>query len=345
MIKDKKDGSIKKYVICIIVMVIIIIGLLFVIIKSKKENVVANNDFIYLSDNYQNDTTDNYVIKSYEEYKSKFNNDVLTEEDFKNNNYVIITLQDDTCSSGNVTPTSYTIKNNKINVVAKYEASCGVCSPRNLYYLLKVDKSIIDVKIDIDYVAINTVHCDPDIAYKPIMYVYPEEEMNLKIKLVNDNLITHSYPKYKGEWNVSVNPNGNIYDYKTNRNYYALYWEGSNHNVYVHEDGFVIKGEDTYKFLEEKLEILGLNEKEINEFIIYWLPKMENNKYNYIRFETMDEINDYMPLEISKKPDTLIRVYMDFKPLNKKIKVKMQKLEKVNRKGFTIVEWGGSIIK
>ena len=180
---------------------------------------------------------------------------------------------------------------------------------------------------------------------KPIIYIYPEEKTDLSIKLVNKDIITHSYPKYENEWNINVDTNGNIYDYKTKRNYYALYWEGSNHNTYVKEDGFIVKGEDTTKFLEEKLKILGLNEKEINEFIIYWLPLMENNAYNYIRFETKDEINDYMPLEISKKPDTLIRVYMDFKPLNKKINVKMQKLEKVNRKGFTIVEWGGSIIE
>ena len=147
------------------------------------------------------------------------------------------------------------------------------------------------------------------------------------------------------EWNVSVDSNGNIYDYKTKRNYYALYWEGKGNDNVSFDEGFVVKGEDTTKFLEEKLEILGLNEKEINEFIIYWLPQMENNKYNIIRFKTKEEIENYMPLEISKKPDTLIRVYMDFKPLNKKISVKMQKLEKVNRKGFTIVEWGGSIIK
>ena len=72
---------------------------------------------------------------------------------------------------------------------------------------------------------------------------------------------------------------------------------------------------------------------------------MENNNYNFIRFRTLKEINEYMPLEFSEKPDTLIRVIMDFKPLNKKINVKEQKLEKMQRKGFTIVEWGGREIK
>ena len=110
-------------------------------------------------------------------------------------------------------------------------------------------------------------------------------------------------------------------------------------------EGFCIKGKDIIKFLEEKLEILGLNERETEEFIIYWLPKMENNNYNYIRFETREEIDSYMPLSVTPSPDTMIRVFMEYKPLNEKIDVKEQILEKVERNGFTVVEWGGSDIK
>ena len=48
-----------------------------------------------------------------------------------------------------------------------------------------------------------------------------------------------------------------------------------------------------------------------------------------------------MPLEFSEKPDTLIRIIMDYKPLNEKINVKEQELESTIRNGFTVVEWGG----
>ena len=106
-------------------------------------------------------------------------------------------------------------------------------------------------------------------------------------------------------------------------------------------EGFVIEGKDTINFLEEKLKYLGLNDREINEFIIYWIDKLENNKYNYIRFRCTEEVNNYMPLEFSEKPDTLIRIIMDYKPLNEKINVKEQELESTIRNGFTVVEWGG----
>ena len=72
---------------------------------------------------------------------------------------------------------------------------------------------------------------------------------------------------------------------------------------------------------------------------------MEHNKYNYIRFASINEINKNMPLYVDPNPDTIIRVLMVFKPLNKEIKVKEQKLTTPERRGFTLVEWGGTEIK
>lgn len=180
---------------------------------------------------------------------------------------------------------------------------------------------------------------------KPIIYIYPKEETKVNIKLLNSSLLTTSYPKYNNGWNVIAQPDGILKEIETNKNYYGLYYEGKNHNVTMKNDGFVVKGEDTIEFLEEKLEILGLNEREINEFIIYWLPKLENNRYNYIRFETLEEIEKYMPLEITPKPDTVIRVVMDYKPLNEKIRIEEQKLTPQKRVGYSVIEWGGSEIK
>ena len=157
-------------------------------------------------------------------------------------------------------------------------------------------------------------------------------------------MITVSYPKYNNSWDVTAYPNGKLIDNQTHRELYGLYWEGKNYSSKFTNEGFVVKGEDTIKFLEEKLSVLGLTERESNEFIIYWLPKLENNKYNYIRFEDINTINSYMPLEVTPTTDTMIRVYMNYMPLDKYVSVKEQRLESVTRKGFTFVEWGGSEI-
>lgn len=194
-----------------------------------------------------------------------------------------------------------------------------------------------------DRKATNTDYNNPNwsTAWKPIMYIYPEEELDLTITFDKDVNLIHTYPKYENEWNIHVSSNGNIYDYKTDRNYYALYWDEKDYQEENFKDGFVVKGKDISKFFEEKLEILGFNEREVNEFIIYWMPKMEDNEYNLIRFRTTEEINKNMPIHFSVEPDTLIRVIMDYKKLDEYIEVEEQQLTKVERKGFTIVEWGG----
>lgn len=186
---------------------------------------------------------------------------------------------------------------------------------------------------------------DP-VAYKPIIYLYPTEDTEISVELLKDENLTCSYPKYKDKWNVLAQPNGNLKDLTTDRQLYALYYESENSiDFKVENEGFVIKVEDTAEFLEEKLAILGLNERESEEFIIYWLPKLEANKYNYIRFATLDEINANMPLEINPSPDTIIRVLMTFKGLDNPIDVQEQQLKTPDRTGFVAVEWGGTEIK
>lgn len=180
---------------------------------------------------------------------------------------------------------------------------------------------------------------------KPIIYLYPETTTEVKVSLGVPENLTHTYPKYESGWNVIAEPNGNLIDINTGRSLYALYWEGINTVEPKMNEGFVVKGSDIIEFLEEKLEQLGLNEREANEFIIYWLPQMENNEYNFIRFQTMEEINENMPLNIEPKPDTIIRVVMEWKPLEEYIEIPEQQLKTPTRTGFTVVEWGGTEIK
>ena len=185
-----------------------------------------------------------------------------------------------------------------------------------------------------------------NITTKPIIYLYPEETTELSVTLGKPENITCSYPQYdKDGWQVIAEPNGNIIDKQTGRNLYSLYWEGINNNKVKFKEGFVVKAEDTIKFLEEKLAVLGLNEREAEEFIVYWLPKLQENRYNLIRFASIDEINESMPLNFSVQPDTVIRVLMQYKGLDKPIEIKEQKITAPERKGFVAVEWGGSEIE
>lgn len=183
------------------------------------------------------------------------------------------------------------------------------------------------------------------IIFKPIIYLYPQEETSISVILAKENNLTCSYPKYQHQWDVIAQPNGDLIDKKTGRNLYSLYYECQDDIKFeVKDDGFIITGKDTAGFLEEKLAILGLTEREAEEFIVYWLPKLEANEYNYVRFATSAEIDENMPLEITPTPDTTIRILMTFKGLDAPISVEEQVLTSVDRTGFVAVEWGGTEI-
>ena len=200
---------------------------------------------------------------------------------------------------------------------------------------------------------LNPTPYDPrnDVSLKPIIYLYPTSETRVSVRLGKPSDVTVSYPEYNANkgWNVSAQPNGDLVDIDTGRSLYSLYYESeSSEDVYsMQSDGFIVSREDTVSFLEDKLAKLGLNEHEAEEFIVYWLPKLNQNNYNYIRFATMDEINNAMPLDINPNPDTAIRVLMTYKGLDKPIEgITEQQLPTTpTRDGFTVVEWGGSELK
>lgn len=180
---------------------------------------------------------------------------------------------------------------------------------------------------------------------KPVIYIYPEKEADISIELVNKDKITCSYPKYNDIWRVKASPDGSLVDLQNGRSLYALYYEANVGEIGVSNEGFIVKGSESAAFLEEKLGMLGLNEREAEEFIIYWLPQLESNKYNYIRFATEEEINSNMGLRITPEPDTVIRINMLFKGLDAPINIHEQKLNTVERNGYTVVEWGGTELK
>lgn len=180
-------------------------------------------------------------------------------------------------------------------------------------------------------------------AEKPVIYLYPTEETEVTVKLNVNGDLTCTYPAYNDGWTVTASPDGTLTD-ENGREYYCLYWEGETYAEYDFSRGFCVKGEDTAAFLEDVLAKIGLTEREANEFIIYWLPQMEQKAYNLISFQT-DAYTDSAELNITPAPDSLLRVFMAWKPLNEAVEVEPQKFAGFERSGFAVVEWGGARVK
>ena len=113
---------------------------------------------------------------------------------------------------------------------------------------------------------------------------------------------------------------------------------------YDFSQGFCVAGSDTAAFLEDALAQLGLTDQEANEFLIYWLPRMEGSAYNLIAFQSA-AYTETAQLHIQPAPDTLLRVFMAWKPLDKAVDIAPQTLSAPARTGFTVVEWGGAEVE
>ena len=177
---------------------------------------------------------------------------------------------------------------------------------------------------------------------KPVIYLYPEEttEISVKVDFPYGGEFSCTYPDYRDGWSVTAEPDGTLFDEDGNE-YYCLYWEGEGGPSYDMSEGFCVKGRDTAEFLREKLLHMGLSPREANEFIIYWLPLMEDNNYNIISFHT-DAYDLTAPLTVSPAPDSVIRVFMTWYASDEPRDIEAQELPAFKREGFTVVEWGGS---
>lgn len=182
--------------------------------------------------------------------------------------------------------------------------------------------------------------CFAQTSAKPVIYLYPREETNVDVTLDYDGRLTCTYPKHTGGWSVTARPDGTLTD-GAGQSYNYLYWEGEDRNEYDFSRGFCVAGADSAAFLEDALARLGLTRREANEFIVFWLPQLEENPYNLIAFQT-DAYTDHARLTVTPEPDTVLRVFMAWKPLDAPVEIEAQPLTAPTREGFTLVEWGGS---
>ena len=214
-----------------------------------------------------------------------------------------------------------------------------ICTYENTYF----DSTNNRYEADLLTIEVSDWQPDPNACYKPVVYLYPQEETMVSVELMLDGKLTCTYPAYHDGWNVTAAPDGTLTDAE-GQTYNYLYWEGQTNARWDMTEGFCIKGEDTAAFLETALEKLGLTRREANEFIVYWLPLMECNPYNIISFQT-DVYTDAAKLQIDPSPDTLIRIFMAWEASDDFTQIPEQELTAPERTGFTVVEWGGTQVQ
>lgn len=186
---------------------------------------------------------------------------------------------------------------------------------------------------------------------KPIIYLY-NYDGEVNVQLDKPNKLTVTYPDYREDgWTVYANTDGKLIEAETGKELYSLYYEAEASGVpdlFRSGDGVLISKRDTVEYLEKTLADLGLKYKEREEFIVYWLPRLNENEYNHIYFATSDEIKDCIEdITVTPGADQVLRVYMFYEKANADTKVNGQSINKIERDEDirTLVEWGGTEVK
>lgn len=176
---------------------------------------------------------------------------------------------------------------------------------------------------------------------KPVIYLYPKTETTVSVKVGAD--ITKSDPVYNLGWTALAKPNGKLT--VDGKSYDSLFWEGTGFGTYpAITSGTVVTRANVSATISSQLSTMGLNAKEIADFKDFWMSRMPATPYVRLSWLTTEQMNTLAPLKVSPKPDTMIRVFLDFEGLQTKATIAQQTLPHYQRNGFTLVEWGGLLI-
>ena len=197
----------------------------------------------------------------------------------------------------------------------------------------------------------------PQLAYKPVLYVYPEREQSLTVSLDVEGELGTVYPApdtqettdrgTQASWTVTASPDGTLTD-QGGRTYPSLFWDGEM-TLEAPQQGFIVARADAVPFLEEKLALLGLTDKEAADFITFWAPQIRANEYTFVSFDASSYASQATysftdEAGVPVEPDTFIRVFMTIRAADANEVVTPQVFVPTpTRSGFTAVEWGGTV--
>jgi hypothetical protein len=175
------------------------------------------------------------------------------------------------------------------------------------------------------------------IVRKPNIYIYPSDKIDLTITLnfPKGGKILESIPDYQNEWNVTVDPSGKIND-----QYNFLFYEAQIPPLLQKEYGWIISGKNLEQFFTQNLNSLLFSEKEISDFIEYWIPILDWDRSYVIYPHFNQELSEILDLKLSINPDNLIRVIYSIEKYQGSENIKTPEIPAYRREGFTVLEWG-----
>lgn len=179
---------------------------------------------------------------------------------------------------------------------------------------------------------------------KPVLYLYPEVETEVSIEVLAKGAFTYTYPNIEQGWNFTCAPDGILTDGENSYPY--LFWESEQQLDRTLIDptvGSIVSGANSTQFLERQLTEFGMTAGERADMISYWGPVLQNKTNLYIYLLLDEECDAFASLKITPEPAHISRIYVLWTevPADYTSELEPQQIPKMQRDGFTVLEWGG----
>lgn len=172
-------------------------------------------------------------------------------------------------------------------------------------------------------------------AYAPNIYLYPETTIiaDVNLSFPSGGEVTESSPPYGNGWTVTVSPEGiidNEYDY--------LFYEASLPSNLSTDYGWLLTTDNLENEFRVLLTNLGFKGREIDDFVDYWVPILDNAPYYGIYPQ---DINSLIELTINPAPVNTLRELFLVRALYNEIDIPAPPDNGTfSRGGYVVIEWG-----
>ena len=153
--------------------------------------------------------------------------------------------------------------------------------------------------------------CEPDerkedLVYKPNIYIYPKETVQLDVLLSFPlgGKIVSSIPEYGNGWSITVDKNGTIDDM-----YSFLFYESTQPDIWQKKSGWTVKKNVLESFFRKNMAEYGFYGHEIDDFIEYWIPRLNDCDYYSIYPQTKELIDDVIEIYFSTQTENSLRLF------------------------------------
>lgn len=174
--------------------------------------------------------------------------------------------------------------------------------------------------------------------YKPNIYIYCDQDLEVNVRLQPYRYITASIPRYDPAdgWTAQV------YQGSINGCGDYLFYEAKvPDNLLQRRKGFGIKGSSLRAELQELMELYGFNARETADFVQYWDGKLLHTD-NYVFYpQNTETIEKIMPLTVDPAPDSVYRLWFLIEKDHGQHCETVSPIDQVQRSAFSVVEWGG----